>query len=205
MNVLARYVSWTQRLLENRMLLALFIAVNAAGLAVGVLTYSDAMQHTPPYLWILLVDCPLYPALMIFILIFRKDRFVQKFSFLALYGLIKYGLWTITSWTIYYRDFLGLSLNTLIYLGHFGMILETGFVARRAARSRGLEITLPVAWMFANDFFDYVVGTHPPLPDDGYLWLLLLQNLVLDVVIPLALFKWAKERLDDKLRRSTRV
>jgi uncharacterized membrane protein YpjA len=197
-NILARYVSWTESLLENKLLLAVFIAINLAGFVVGVETYREAMRNTPAYLWILLVDCPIYPAIMVFILIFRKERFVQKFSFLALYGLIKYGMWTITAWSIYYLNLLGLTFNTIIFLGHFGMILEAGFVARRAAQSHGIEITLPIAWMILNDFSDYALGTHPPLPDDHYLWLLLLQNVILDVVIPLALFAWARERLDDK-------
>jgi uncharacterized membrane protein YpjA len=179
----------------------LFIWINLIGVIAGLITYSKSMAATSPWLWIMLVDCPLYPVLMVFILAFRKNKLVQKFSFLAFYGLIKYGLWTIVAWTLYYKQFLMISvmlgfINGIILLGHFGMILESGFVARRASKSGWLEVLLPIAWMLTNDLFDYGFGTHPPLPDDRYLGLLLMQNLALNILIPVFLFILARRSLD---------
>jgi uncharacterized membrane protein YpjA len=198
MGVFNRYVTWTESLLEDRRLLALFVYINIAGAAFGLLTYRWAMEDTSPLLWILLVDCPIYPALMVFLLTFRNNKTVQKLSFLAFYGLIKYGLWTITAWSLNYRDILlhNTVVNGVVFLGHFGMVLEAGFVARNAARARGLEVMLPVAWMFANDFFDYVLGTHPPLPGADCLWLLLAQNMALNVVVPIFLLLVARRELE---------
>ncbi|MDD5112016.1 MAG: DUF1405 domain-containing protein [Candidatus Altiarchaeota archaeon] len=196
MGILLRYIAWTERLLENRFLLLLFIAINILGTAVGIITYGSTMSRTNPLLWILLVDCPIYPAFMVFLLAFRKNRFIQRFSFFAFYGLIKYGMWTISAWTLYADTFLSYRplVNGLIFIGHFGMILEAGFVARRAAASSGLEVWLPVGWMLANDFSDYVLGTHPPLPDGNYLAFLLAQNIIFDAVLPvLALVLIRKE------------
>jgi len=195
---LSRYIAWTERLLESKLLLRLFILINMLGLVAGIYTYSRTMSQTNPLLWIMLVDCPIYPALMVFLLSFRKNKFLQKFSFLAFYGLVKYGLWTIVAWTLYHKKFLleNTLFNGLIFLGHFGMILEVGFVARRAAQSKGLEVILPVIWMFANDFSDYFLGTHPPLPDGNYLTLLLAQNLMLNILVPVFLLFFLRKSLE---------
>lgn len=198
MGLFSGYVAWTERLIENRTLLTLFVYTNIAGAVLGVLVYGRAMEETPPYLWLLLLDCPIYPALMVFILTFRGSKLAQKLSFLAFYGLIKYGLWTITAWSLHYQQFLAYNtlVNSLIFIGHFGMVLEAGFVARMASKAEGLWVILPVAWMFTNDFFDYFVGTHPPLPESSYLGLLLAQNIVLDFAIPLLLFYVIKREFE---------
>lgn len=200
--MISGYVAWTEKLTENKKLLLLFIYINIAGTVVGLFTYGRSMAQTPPSLWVMLMDCPIYPALMVFILTFRKNKFIQKFCFLAFYGLIKYGLWTITAWSIYHEKFLmqNTFYNSLIFVGHFGMVLEAGFVARRAAKSESLEILLPVAWMFTNDFFDYGLGTHPPLPDNKYLGLLLTQNLALNILIPVFLFYIARKDLEKNVK-----
>jgi uncharacterized membrane protein YpjA len=198
MNLLSRYVAWTERLLENKLFLKLFILINVLGFAVGVWTYSRTMAETNPLLWIVLVDCPIYVALMAFLLALRKNRFMEKFSFLVFYGIIKYGFWTLVAWGLYYKEFLMVNtpVNGIIFVSHVGMILEAGFVARRASQSKGLEIALPIIWMFASDFFDYLLGTHPPLPDSNYLSLLLAQNIMLNILIPVFLFFFLRKSLE---------
>ena len=199
MNIFSRYVAWSEKLLEKKSLLILFMYINMLGFVVGVSVYERAMENMHPVLWILLVDCPIYPAVMVLILLFRKNNFIQKFYFFTFYGLIKYGLWTIMAWGFYYKELLMASLliNGLIVLGHFGMIFEAGFIARRAAKAKGLEILLPIVWMFGNDFFDYVLGTHPPVPYTKYLIFLLIQNLVLNIAIPVFLFYFLKKKVEE--------
>jgi uncharacterized membrane protein YpjA len=141
---------------------------------------------------------------MTFVLLFRGDAKFEKMSFLVLYGLIKYGLWTISAWALHWQEIMVsnpefYSLNLIVYIGHFGMILQCGFIARRACMSKGLEVWLPIGWMFLNDLFDYPLGLHPPLPDSRFVWHLFGQNIAMNILIPLFVFyvlrrSLAKER-----------
>ncbi len=143
----------------------LVLAVNLAGSAFGFYYYKELLAASPLTLWIFIPDSAtstlLFSLALLFILLGRKLGWL---SFVASVYVMKYGLWTLLV-ILFYSDYFLAPFNRLFYVTmfvlHFGMILEPVFILPTIERKR-IHLVF-VTWFLLNDYFDYIVGTHPLL------------------------------------------
>jgi uncharacterized membrane protein YpjA len=123
----------------------------------------------PPLFWVFVPDCPLYAflfglALAAMLLGYPLGRRLPLFGGIIAFGLIKYGVWTIVAWVVFWiRTGLFTPESIVMTVAHVGMILEGVFLLGF------VRINSPVAlmsgiWFLANDAADYILGYHPGIP-----------------------------------------
>ena len=146
-----------------------FIIINFLGALYGfVFFYGNQLMNALAKPWALLFipDCPLFALLMGVALLFvLQGKKKDAFYFFVFAGSIKYSLWTLAvllAFTSYYfqQDFL---LYALLFMSHIGLLLESLILLGRFNFNQKAFL-LTLAFFLLNDFFDYFLGTHPPLP-----------------------------------------
>jgi uncharacterized membrane protein YpjA len=97
-------------------------------------------------------------------------------------GQIKYGVWTVTAWLLFWKNTAatyGAPLFTFdsvfMTITHLGLIAQ-GILLLTYFRPTLLAALVTFGWFILSDFVDYGVGWYPPLP---------LQW------IPLAVMQWS--------------
>ncbi len=152
---------------STRIFLALVAAVNIAGFAFGLWYYAPQLARANPAFWVFILDSPLSVlfAALAFALALRGVR-NSLLNFLAGASCFKYGFWTLFV-LLYFREFFFSPENAVLYAAmfatHFGMVVQGLFFAGLNKPTAALGVV--GAWLFANDFFDYVLGTRAVLPD----------------------------------------
>lgn len=167
----------------TRLLFWLIILANLGGAAFGFLVYyGQQLSSTGPLLWLFVVDCPLYALLFAAAFFFRAEprprllrawfRRVPDLSwlwFLIFVGALKYGFWTVfvlTAYSPYYFTPGAWLLYAVLYGAHLFLMFETVLLVGKI-RVRESFLAVSLAWFLANDFSDYLLGTHPPLPESS--------------------------------------
>ena len=161
-------------LFERWFLLAL-VAVNAAGTVWGVVWYWEQLLATPWYLLLFVPDSPGHAALFgVYIWWLAGGRadslapWQRLIAWAGVLGVIKYGLWTtviISQYLLAQGSRPGVE-DWMLYLSHGGMAVQ-GLVYMGRLPRLALPAAVTVFWLATNDFFDYILFTHPrlPLPD----------------------------------------
>jgi uncharacterized membrane protein YpjA len=153
---------------ENTPLLIAIIIINIAGSLVGLFYYWDQLVSASPVAWIFIPDCPLYTMLVAVVLATYAStkRGSDLINFITAVGLAKYGTWTVVvvlGFSTFYFS-VDSTLYTVLVLMHVAMAAEfiLPLLLIRQLKYRWTAITL--VWFLANDFADYFLGTHPPVP-----------------------------------------
>jgi uncharacterized membrane protein YpjA len=153
---------------ESAPLLIAIIIINIAGSLVGFYYYWDQLASANPFLWIFIPDCPLYTMLAAGVLtIYVSTKHSSDLiNFITAVGLAKYGTWTVAvvlGFSTFYFS-IDSSLYTVIALLHVAMVAEfvVPLLLIRQLKYRLAAIAL--VWFLANDFVDYFLGAHPPIP-----------------------------------------
>lgn len=158
---------WRMRDLVLYRPIAIFIIIcNLIGSIWGfIFWYGQTLLQTPWYMWVFVPDCPLYALLFVIplalILLGRSRPWINA---LVAVGLIKYGIWTVFYWVVYWSrtaDFNFMSIAMTVT--HTGMILEGLFLLSF------LQMDWPTVlgvggWFLLNDWVDYGWGYHPSIP-----------------------------------------
>jgi uncharacterized membrane protein YpjA len=155
-------------LVENTPLMIAIIVINIAGSVVGLFYYWDQLVSASPFAWVFIPDCPLYTMLVAVILAVYAStkRSSDLINFITAVGLAKYGTWTVVvvlGFSAFYFS-IDSSLYTVLVLMHIAMAAE--FILPLLLIQQ-LEFRVPavaLVWFLANDFADYFLGTHPPVP-----------------------------------------
>ena len=155
-------------IVENTPLLVAIILINVAGTLVGFYYYWDQLLAASPLLWIFIPDCPLYTALAAVILsvYITTKRSSDPINFIAAVGLAKYGTWTVAvvlGFSSFYFSIDG-NLYAALVLLHVAMAAEFVLPVLLIRQLKKIFVATALAWFFLNDFADYYLGTHPPLP-----------------------------------------
>jgi uncharacterized membrane protein YpjA len=154
---------------NRRNLIRFLIIVNLAGTAYGFFYYRYQLMDSNLVLWPLITDCPnasflfALAALMIY---FGRKR--DNLSFFASANMVKYGIWTMAI-LLYHRDFFFAPERYLLYSGifitHFFLVLEAIPLRNSISSIKRSGVAATLLWLLANDFFDYVLETHPYIPE----------------------------------------
>ncbi|MGB8217204.1 MAG: DUF1405 domain-containing protein [Candidatus Methanoperedens sp.] len=139
------------------------------GTLFGFYYYQGQFEITPVYLWFFVPDSPFFTFMYVLVLLFyssglRSDTF-DAFTFI---GLVKVGIWTLFVLLLNYdyyfspetRDF-----RFVIVLLHIGMILVALTLLKEMKKLDLSRYLLIFAFFMVSDFFDYVIGTHPIIPE----------------------------------------
>lgn len=154
--------------MENTPLMIAIIVINIAGSVVGLFYYWDQLVSASPFAWVFIPDCPLYTMLVAVVLAVYAStkRSSDLINFITAVGLAKYGTWTVVvvlGFSAFYFS-IDSSLYTVLVLMHIAMAAE--FILPLLL-IRQLKFRVPavaLVWFLANDFADYFLGTHPPVP-----------------------------------------
>ena len=166
------------------------IAFNFAGFVVGtIFWYGGQLVGAADqwYLWPFIPDCPLFAGLFVIAFLgLRKRRNWHLFYTITAFGLIKYGVWTVTFSIAYWLGGAAVEpMSLAMCFTHVGMILEGIYVAYRIispvthtaddgneapppARGssaawgfRKIDVLIAFAWFLLSDFVDYGLGHYP--------------------------------------------
>jgi uncharacterized membrane protein YpjA len=150
------------------------------GVIAGVLGlwlwYGPAFARYSVWQWPFVPDCPLFSLLFVPALALTLvKRPAPRYNAWVAFGLIKYGIWTVFVWVLYWVNSGGHFTveSVAMSLSHLGMILE-GFLLLSFARTQPIQgvkgatemdwltVTLCVAWYGLSDWMDYgVFQTYP--------------------------------------------
>jgi uncharacterized membrane protein YpjA len=150
-----------------KLFFAVVAAINLGGFAFGLWYYAPQLSRTSPVFWLVVLDSPLSVLLaaIVFLLALKGVR-NSLLTFLAGLSCFKYGVWTLFV-LVYFNEFFFSPENALLYAAmfvtHAAMIVEGLFFA--GLNKPGVALAAVGAWLFANDFFDYFLGTHTALPE----------------------------------------
>ncbi|VVB94721.1 Uncharacterised protein [uncultured archaeon] len=141
------------------------------GTLFGFYYYLGQFEITPVYLWFFVPDSPFFTFMYVLVLLFysfglRSNTF-DAFTFI---GLNKVGIWTLfvlfLNYDYYFspetRDF-----RFVIVLLHIGMLLVAMTLLKEMKKLNLSRYLLIFAFFMVSDFFDYVIGTHPIIPEEN--------------------------------------
>jgi len=147
--------------------LALIVINVVAGIVGGIYWYGPELLKTPWAAMVFVPDCPLFTFLFAIALIGiylqrHGKREWTLFNAVTTVGLIKYGLWTITVWVLFWSA--GYSATTesvLMTTAHVGMALEGVVLASFLKKLRWRDVLITCGWFFLSDWVDYGLGFRP--------------------------------------------
>ncbi len=131
--------------------------------------YGRQPPLVPPLFWVFVPDCPLYAflfglALAAMLLGYPLGQRLPLLSGILAFGLIKYGVWTVVAWIIFWsRTGLFTPESMVMTVAHVGMILEGIFLLGFVRINVSVALMSGI-WFLANDAADYILGYHPGLP-----------------------------------------
>jgi uncharacterized membrane protein YpjA len=166
-----------------RILFWFIILVNLGGAAFGFFVYyGQQFLETSPLLWIFVGDCPLFALMFALAFYLRADprpKLCKRIFgrcpdltwlwFLTIAGAMKYGFWTIFVLSVYspfYFTPQATLLYTVLFGSHLFLLFETTLLVGKI-RVRESFLAIALAFLLANDLSDYLLGTHPPLPEQA--------------------------------------
>jgi uncharacterized membrane protein YpjA len=146
------------------------LAIIAIGLIAGVWGfiswYGPTFARYPAWQWVFVPDCPLFALLFTVSLgLLLSGRNWAPYNAIVAFGLIKYGIWTVTVWILFWANGGPFTTESVVMsLAHTGMILEGLFLLSF------LEMDWPTVvasalWFGLSDWMDYgPYQTYPNVP-----------------------------------------
>jgi uncharacterized membrane protein YpjA len=141
------------------------------GTLFGFYYYLGQFEITPVYLWFFVPDSPFFTFMYVLVLLFyssglRSDTF-DAFTFI---GLAKVGIWTLFVLFLNYDYYFSpetRAFRFVIVLLHVGMILVAMTLLKEMKKLNLGRYLLIFTFFMVSDFFDYVIGTHPIIPEEN--------------------------------------
>ncbi len=156
-----------------KLLAAAVTITNIGGIAYGVVYYWDQLLETPWYLLPFVPDSPTGPFFMIAVFSLwwlEGKRRSPVLELLAFCFLLKYGIWTLLMFGLYADYFFtpqAAALSTTLFWLHFGEALEAGILLKGMRLPSAWAAGAVLGWMLLGDFCDYVLATHPRVPESA--------------------------------------
>ncbi len=183
-------IKLSERILKSKFLVILLIILNIIGFGLGIYYYMPQLDETPEILWLIVVDCPLHVLLLAIILSseLSGSPLPDVLKFINTVGLIKYGFWTVIV-ILLNLEFL-FSLNPVTYSillpMHVGMILESILLFKLFRPNLPSTLFVMLFFLF-GDFYDYVLGTLPHIPDT-HVSLLFFESVIVSILLPALIY-----------------
>ncbi len=162
MSLWVRFSRWV---IESPVVWVVALADLGGALAGFSYWYGATILAAPWYYWVFVPDCPLAALLMgIALLGYHFGRRWHLLGLLAAGTCIKYGLWTVVSWSVEFSRGGAYTLEGVtMTVTHF-ILLVQGLMIIRYLRFRWVPVAIAALFLVANDLVDYVAGHYPRLP-----------------------------------------
>jgi len=175
---------------------AIFIG-NGIGAVAGVIYwYGWQLAFSPWYLWPFIPDSPLItfwvlPALAL--MLWRKPGWPWLNAYAA-FGVIKYGVWTVAFWMLYWAQGGPVQLEGVaMSFTHAIMTLEGLLLLGYTRLTKAVALGLG-AWFLFNDWVDFgPLRTHPGLPRGVAVTTMMWVTLALTLLITSA-YLWLAQQ-----------
>lgn len=159
------------RLREVVLLPPVGLAIIAIGLVSSVIGfiywYGPALALYPLWQWVFVPDCPLFALLFTLSLgLILLGRRAPLYDALVTFGLIKYGIWTVFIWVVFWINTQGnfTAESVVMTIAHLGMILE-GILLLSFLKMNWPMVIASAAWFGLSDWMDYgPFKTYPHFP-----------------------------------------
>lgn len=169
-----------QRIRDMILIKWVSVAIILVGLFGGVVGfiywYGPTFSQYPVWQWPFVPDCPLFALLFVVsltLIMFRRSAWLQQHASLVAayhawvaFGLIKYGIWTVTVWIFYWINTGGdfTTESVVMAAAHTGMILE-GLFLFSFMRLNWPTVAVCALWFGLSDWMDYgPFLTYPHFP-----------------------------------------
>lgn len=188
---LNRLLELLRYILGIRIIEAGLVAINGLGFLIGALYwYMPQMLIVTPILWPWLIDSPLSTlGFAIALPLIRrrpKQWFAQLIATWSLFSNVKYGLWTVLFWTLWWRGPGSFTLESVtMTFTHAAMILM-GLCLLLFYRPRIYQVLVVAVWFAFNDYLDYWHGIAPTVPPGVDLTLLQWEQVFVTAIMTVA-------------------
>jgi uncharacterized membrane protein YpjA len=171
--------------------LASMSLMGAAWLAGGRASSSALARWIATYngMWALLAALCLITAIV-------WDRVPNWWLSIAAMGQIKFGLWTVFAWVVFWWNTRGLVTFESVFMTatHIAMIAQ-GLVLFTYYRPSVAGTGIAGAWFLLNDFVDYGLGHYPRLPRQVPVSIMQWHTIAVTFILTAA-FGWLSTRRD---------
>jgi uncharacterized membrane protein YpjA len=128
--------------------------------------YGPTFALYPVWQWPFVPDCPLFAVLFAFSLaLILFNRNWPAYNALVAFGLIKYGIWTVLMWVLYWSNGGPVTAEGVaMTLTHTGMVLE-GLFLLSFLKMDWPTVAACALWFGLSDWMDYgPFETYPHFP-----------------------------------------
>ncbi|MHA1978020.1 MAG: DUF1405 domain-containing protein [Candidatus Hodarchaeales archaeon] len=150
LNSLERY---EKRILGNKWIIGLLILGNFLGAIIGFQYYIDVIYITdfPPYLWILIPDCPMAVFLLIGVYLQGRDQRYLNYNLLVFIQGIRGAIFTY----LIVANFTSLDIE-IVVIGHTFLLLQALLILPLLGNLQVSKGTIFVIFLtLFNDFMDF--------------------------------------------------
>ncbi len=134
--------------------------------------------NAPLWTYPFIPDCPLAAGLFgVALLLMHYKRGSNLLNQIAAVFCIKYGVWTMTFWALYWArtgniEFSSLFSGPVMFVTHLGLLIM-GLLLLQYVKPSVRDSVITLAWFVASDLVDYLpiaagrwggYGYYPPLP-----------------------------------------
>jgi uncharacterized membrane protein YpjA len=182
--------AWFVTFMLSPLIVATIFIGNGIGVVAGVIYwYGWQLLLSPWWLWPFIPDSPLstfwvLPALAL--VLWRRPGWPFLNAYAA-FGVIKYGLWTVAFWALYWRNGGALHLESVsMSFTHLIMTLEGILLLGFARLTPRIALSIG-AWFLFNDWLDFgPLQLRPGLPPGVPVMTMMWVTLALTALITLA-------------------
>ncbi|GAP64667.1 hypothetical protein ARMA_3090 [Ardenticatena maritima] len=186
-----------RRLLSDKRIETALIVINVLGFLIGAIYwYGPQMRIVPPYLWPWLVDSPLsvlgFAIALPWIRRRPHDWGAQMAATWAVFSNVKYGLWTVLFWILWWRGPGWFTLESItMTFTHSAMVLM-GLSLLLFYRPKPLHVFLAAGWFGLNDYLDYWRGIAPTVPAGVDLRILQWEQVLMTTLLTVGMLWLAR-------------
>jgi uncharacterized membrane protein YpjA len=183
---IARFYGGVRAFVMTPWVTGALIAINVVAGVVGTIYwYGGDLLRTPWWAMVFVPDCPLFSALFAVALIgLRMGKRWTWFNAITAAGCIKYGVWTITVWTLFWRAGNPLTAESAIMtLSHVGLLSEGIVLMGFLPELRPGHVLITAAWFFLSDWVDYGLGFHPRMASGVSLEFMMWEMIVMTTLL----------------------
>jgi uncharacterized membrane protein YpjA len=186
------YQWFTTLMLSPLIILVIFIGNGIGAVAGMIYWYGWQLLLSPWWLWPFIPDSPLstfwvLPALVL--LLWRRPGWPFLNAYAA-FGVIKYGLWTVVFWSLYWYHGGAFHLESLsMSFTHLIMVLEGVLLLGFTRLTLGVALGIG-AWFLFNDWLDFgPLQLRPGLPSGVSVTVMMWVTVALTLLLA-SLYFW---------------
>lgn len=189
--MLLRVAAGVRSLYANPVIEWGLVLVNLLGFLIGTIYwYGPQMAMVSPLLWPWLVDSPLSVlgfALGLPLVRRGQGPWRTLLATWALFSNVKYGLWTVVFWLLWWQESGRLTLESVTMSITHGAMVAMGLSLLLYFRPRLWQILVVASWFALNDWLDYWQGLAPRVPPGVSLEFLQIEQLIVTALLTLML------------------